>query len=99
MSLLVTGQLDRITEREAGNAGNTWTERTLVVQDWGQTVYLTVARDFGPLPAPGDSLAVNVSLRPFVRKDGNAGVGYTALSRNTEAELALGFRKPAPAGV
>lgn len=89
MSLIVTGQLDRITERTAGTPGREWTEQTLVIQDWGQTVFCTVSRDFGALPAPGERIAVNVVVRPFVRKDGNAGHGYTALGRNAEAEEAL----------
>ncbi len=87
MTLVLTGQLARVQEREAGTPGNTWTEQTLVVQDWGQTVYATVARDFGDLPKVGESVVLAVIPRAYVRKDGTAGCGYTALHQTALADL------------
>jgi hypothetical protein len=86
---IVTGILTDVREREAGNPGNTWTERTLVVADFGVTYYLVVGRDFGTLPAKGDNVAIDVSVRPYVRRDGSAGHGLQAIRRNTEAEAGL----------
>jgi len=87
--LLITGEVERVQTREAGLPGNTWTETTLVVRDWGQTLYATITRDFGPLPEPGTRVALDVAVRPYVRKDGTAGHGYTAFRRNGDAEAAL----------
>jgi hypothetical protein len=87
--LLITGKLQRIQEREAGVPGNTWTERTLVVADFGVTHYATVARDFGPLPTVGEDVAVTVGVRAYPRKDGSAGFGLTAFGREREVERSL----------
>jgi hypothetical protein len=94
--LLITGEIERVTTREAGNPGNTWTETTLVVRDWGQTLYATVGKDFGPVPVEGDRVALEVSVRSYVsrKRAGEAGHGYTAHRRNSEAEAAL-FRSSA----
>jgi hypothetical protein len=87
---LIIGKLARIQTREAGNPGNTWTETTLVIQDFGVTHYATVARDFGPLPAEGEEVAVSVGVRAYVKKsDNSAGFGLTAFRRETQIESAL----------
>lgn len=89
--LLVTGECDGVITREAGNPGNTWVETTIVVRDWGQTLYVTMGRNFkGDTPAEGERLALNVSVRTYVKKtNGEAGHGYVAHGRNAEAESAL----------
>lgn len=86
--LLVTGEIERITERQAGNAGNQWTEHTLVVRDWGQTLYVTAAREMveAGLPDVGARVALDVSVRAYVGREGKAGHGFTAFRRNAEAE-------------
>lgn len=95
MTLVLAGQLTRVQERQAGTPGNTWTEQTLVVQDWGQTIYATVGRDFGELPKVGSPVVLAVAVRPYVRgKDGTPGVGYTALHETALADL-LPSRQPA----
>jgi hypothetical protein len=89
--LLVTGILDRVTEREAGRPGETWIERQLVIRDWGTTQYVKIgSRDFGPDPSPGDLIAVEVSVDAYVsKKDGRAGFSLTGWRRNAETEAAL----------
>jgi hypothetical protein len=96
--LLVTGVCDRIQEREAGRAPDTWIEKTIVVRDWGQTLYCTVARDFGELPESGESVALDVSVKSYVSKKDptTAGHQYTAFRRNPEAESALFTGAAAP---
>lgn len=95
--LLITGEVDRITTRKAGTPGREWDEQTIVVQDWGVTLYCTVARDFGDLPLPGEKVALVVSVRAYVRKDGQAGHGFTALRRNVDAESSIFGRQTSPA--
>lgn len=89
--LLITGQVEAIREREAGNPGNTWIESTIIVKDWGQTLYVTAVEDFvkAGLPREGEMVALDVAVRPYVRKDGQAGHGYSAFRRNAEAESKL----------
>lgn len=93
MTLLVTGEVDRIQEREAGLPGNTWIEKTIVVRDWGQTLFVTVGRQMdedGAVPSVGERVALDVSVRSYVsKKTGEAGHGYTAHRRNSEAEAVL----------
>lgn len=101
MSLLITGEVERITEREAGVPGNTWVERTLVLKDWGQTLYVTAGRELSEsgLPAVGDKVALEASVRAYVKKgQTEAGFGFTGHRRNAEAEKAL-YGNTAPARV
>lgn len=95
--LLITGTVDRIQEREAGQPGNTWIEKTLVVRDWGQTLYVTAARELveAGLPQPGDQVALDCSVRAYVNREGKAGHGFSAFRRNSEAEGRL-FTATAP---
>lgn len=92
MSLVVTGTVSRVDEREAGNPGNTWIERTMVVEDWGMTQFVTVGRELADagVPAPGESVALVAVVRPYVNKKGEAGFGLTALRRHPELTTALG---------
>jgi hypothetical protein len=100
--LLVTGQVEDVREREAGKPGNTWIEHTLVVKDWGQTLYVTCVADFvkAGLPQKGENVALDVAVRAYVGRDEKPGHGYSAFRRNTEAEAKLfgaGERKLAAA--
>lgn len=97
--LLVTGEIERITDRKAGNPGNEWTEHTLVVRDWGQTLYVTASRELveSGLPKVGEKVALDVSVRAYVNREQKAGHGFTAFRRNAEAEAQLfGDSKAAP---
>ena len=90
--LLITGKVESIQEREAGTPGNTWIERTIVVRDWGHTLYVTAGRELvdSGLPAEGDSVALEVAVRPYVNKRTNEpGHGFTAFRRNADAESKL----------
>lgn len=90
--LLITGEVERVTEREAGQPGNTWIERTLVVRDWGQTLYVTVGRELADVGVPevGERVALDVSVRTYVsKKTGEAGHSFTAFRRNAEVESRL----------
>jgi len=95
--LCVTGRVESVRTREAGNAGNTWTEHTLVVRDWGQTLYVVAGRELveAGLPAAGEDVVLEVSVRPYLsRKTGEAGAGYTAHRRSPDLEA-----KVYPAGL
>jgi hypothetical protein len=89
--LLVTGKIERVQTRQAGREPETWTEHTLVVRDWGQTLYVTAAKDFveSGLPNEGEMVALDVSVRSYLGRDNKPGHGYTAFRRNSEAESAL----------
>lgn len=96
MSLLITGEVDRLTERTAGSPGNQWTEHTAVVVTRGATYYVVLGGDLldehskQPVGlAPGDRVVLEVGVRGYVRKTGDVGVGYTGYRRNSEAEKAL----------
>lgn len=89
MSLLVTGEIERVTERQAGNAEYQWTEHTLIVRDWGQTLYVTAGRELAEssdMPKQGDRVALEVSVRSYLNREGKAGHGFTAHRRNAEIE-------------
>ena len=97
MSLVVTGTVSRINEREAGNPGNTWMEHTLVVEDWGQTQFVTAGRELteAGLPQPGQIVALVCAVRAYVGRTGEAKAGLTALRSHpqlTEALNAKGVR-------
>lgn len=90
MSLVVTGTVSRINEREAGPQGNTWVERTLVVEDWGQTQYVTASRELaGALPEAGETVALVCAVRTYKAKDGEPRFGLTGLRRHAELTKAL----------
>lgn len=89
--MLVTGKVERVTQRDAGNPGNTWVEHTIVVADWGRTLFVTASKALieSGLPEEGEMVALDVFARGFVNKKGEAGVGFTGTARNAEAEAAL----------
>ena len=95
--LLITGEIERVTTRKAGRPGEQWDEQTLIVRDWGETLYVTVGRtmeESHAVPQAGDRVALECSVRAYVRREngnltGQAGFGYTAHRRNAEAEKAL----------
>lgn len=91
MSLLVTGEIEHIIDRPVSFDGKSWTEHTLVVKDWGATLYLVASREMNEagLPDPGSKVALEAGVRAYNRKDGGAGYGLTAIRRNAEAEKAL----------
>ena len=89
MSLLISGRLDRIQRQQVGNPGKELERVTLVVQDWGQTFYADVARDFGSLPGEGDDVAIEVIVRTYKRADGSPGYAFTAVRQNIDAGKAL----------
>lgn len=99
--LVVTGTVERVNEREAGTpGGRTWTERTVVVASWGSKEYVVLGRELnesGWDPTPGETVALECTVRPYVRKDSTpkpswehaAGWGLTATRRDRELEAAL----------
>lgn len=91
--LLVTGQIERVTSRKAGRSdGEQWDEFTLVVRDWGQTLYVVAGRELvesSAMPSEGDQVALEVSVRSYVNREGKPGHGYTGHRRNAEAESRL----------
>jgi len=99
--LVVTGTVERVNERQAGTpGGRQWTERTVVVSNWGSKEYVVLGRELnesGWEPTPGETVALEVSVRAYVRKDGTprpshehaAGWGLTATRRDRELEAAL----------
>ena len=102
MSLLITGEVERITERQAGSPGNQWTEYQAEIKDWGATRYVTLQGDLlvkdsqGNATgytgiAPGDKVAIEVAVKPYARK-GNAndlGHSLTGFRRSPEVEKGL----------
>lgn len=107
MSVVVTGTVSRINEREAGSPGNTWIERTLVVEDWGQTQFVTVGKELQDqgVPAEGEAVALVCAIRAYPTPKGSnpkefsgvsvgANYGLTALRRHVEltALVAKGVR-------
>lgn len=89
MALQLSGRVSRVIEREVRPpSAEPFTETTYVVEDWGQTLYVTRARNFDGTVTEGDSLTLAVSVRPYVKKDGAAGFGLVAhrvLNSETEA--------------
>lgn len=88
--LVVTGQVERVQERTAGNPERgTWVEQTLVIRDWGQTLYVTASQDFvsAGLPSSGDWVAIDVAVDAYVNtKTGKAGHSFKGFRRNLEVE-------------
>ena len=105
MSLVVIGKVSRINEREAGNAGSTWIERTLVVEDWGQTQFVTVGKELedSGVPQVGEDVALVCAVRAYPTSNGNnvkefsgvrvgANYGLTALRRHEALSAPKGVR-------
>ncbi|MEV5004021.1 hypothetical protein [Nocardioides sp. LML1-1-1.1] len=67
------------TPRPDGKGG-TFDSTTIVVEGWGNTYYVEPTRDFGPTPEVGDEVAMEVTPRPYNRKDGSAGVGWRGVA-------------------
>lgn len=91
MSLLVAGEVERVSERPVTfGDGTSFIEQTIIIKDWGSTLFCTVGRNFeGAVPAARERIVLEVVQRPYVRKNSNppeAGVALTAVRRNTEAE-------------
>lgn len=85
MSLVVSGTVSRINEREVNGASGSWMERTLVIEDWGQTQFVTASRELSnDLPAQGETVALVVAVRTYVGKDQSARFGLTGLRRHDE---------------
>lgn len=96
---LVTGIVRTVHEREVTTGtGRQWTERTLVIEDWGRSDSVRVGRELqeAGVPTPGEHVAIEVAVFPYALKDANGrpdaerlGVETRGLRRNAEAERML----------
>jgi hypothetical protein len=75
--IVLTGRVVDVTTREAGPEGNRWTEQVVHVLDGRRVIDVKAGRDFGPLPAIGEDVALSVWLRPYVTRNGTPGIGFT----------------------
>src|SRR4051812_7337212 len=95
MALLLSGVVQGIrVDTKRPPEGASWSafeETTLIVADFGATHYVVAGRDLkdAGLPAQGESVVLEVGVRPFARKDGTLGCGFTA-SRRGEASASGG---------
>lgn len=80
--IVLSGRVVDVTQRTAGpQGGQQWTEDVVHVLDGRRVIDVKAGRDFGPLPAIGEDVALDVWLRPYVTKAGGAGIGFTASGR------------------
>lgn len=82
--LQLLGRVERVstTPRPDGHGG-TFDAVTIVVIGWGATFYVEPNRDFGDIPEAGEDVILEVAPRPYVRKDGSAGVGWRGVRNAT----------------
>jgi len=88
--LQLHGRVERVSKNpRPDGTGGTFDAVTIVVQGWGATFYVEPNRDFGDIPEPGTEAVIEVAPRPYVRKDGSAGVGWRGV-RNVTGEVSAG---------
>lgn len=96
MGVLIVGECLGTTTRKAGpnKSGEYWDETSIVVLDGMKTEYVTVAnveKFRGEMPDKGDVVALDCSVRSYVRKGepATSGHSYTAFGRSSRVEQAL----------
>lgn len=89
MSLMLSGRVSRVTTRDVTNTSQPFVETTYVVEDWGQTFYVTRTKNCaGESPEEGVMAEFDVYVRAYVKKTGEAGFGLqcTAVRPSSNVE-------------
>lgn len=94
--LLLTGVIADIETRKASDRdGREFESHTLVLENGPHRHFARVTRDFGPLPAKGDAVAVECFVTTFRRSEGRD-PGYALMALRLNSPVAAVVFSPAP---